>query len=274
VHAIAAAHPASLLPNSDKVSDSITTGSLSVIYALSDNNEIYASIGQGFHSNDARGVTSTIDPVSAEALTPADPLVDSLGSEIGMRVFLTDRLNLSAALWQLDIDSELIFVGDAGNTEDTGRGSERKGIELTGYYQLNQNWSLDAEYAWTDSSYRHRENGSDEIPGALSNVFSGGISMNLDDRIQASLRIRHFEDYPLDEGQRADGSTLLNMRLIYTVSSQLSITADMLNLFDSTDHDVEYFYESQLRTESVPVADFHYHVFEPRSLRVYATYRF
>lgn len=274
VQAIAAADPVSLIPNSGAASDTITTGSLSVIYAPSDHNEIYASIGQGFHSNDARGVTSTIDPVSAEALAPADPLVDSLGSEIGLRVFVTDRLNLSAALWQLDIDSELIFVGDAGNTEDTGRGSERNGLEVTGYYQINPSWSLDAEYAWSDSRYRHEENGIDDIPGALNNVFSGGISMNLDDRFQASLRIRHFENYPLDEGKRADGSTLVNMRLMYNVNSQLSITADVLNLFDSTDHDVEYFYESQLRAESAPVADFHYHVFEPRSLRVYATYRF
>ena len=44
---------------------------------------------------------------------------------------------------------------------------------------------------------------------------------------------------------------------------------NFLNLLDSDDHDIDYFYESQLRGESEPVADLHYHVMEPRTLRLY-----
>ena len=74
--------------------------------------------------------------------------------------------------------------------------------------------------------------------------------------------------------ETAEGSTLFNLRLIYAPTSQFSVTADLLNLFDSNDRDVEYFYESQLINETAPVGNHHYHVFEPRSLRVYFNYSF
>jgi outer membrane receptor protein involved in Fe transport len=250
------------------------TASLSLIYKLDESREIYASIGQGFHSNDARGTTIRFDPVSGDAVLPVDPLVDTLGSEIGFRAFLTERLNASVALWFLDIDSELIFVGDAGNTEDTGFGSERKGVEITSYFQLNNSISVDMEYSWADSRFTRKVNGFDAVPGALSDVVSGGISLSLSDNMQAALRIRYFDDYDLDEGEIAEGSTLFNLRLTYAPTSQFSVTADVLNLFDSNDRDVEYFYESQLINETAPVGDHHYHVFEPRSLRVYFNYSF
>jgi len=274
VTAIEAADISTLRPNSGAQSDDIVTPSVSLIYTLSESSEFYVSVGQGFHSNDARGTTIRFDPVSGETAAPVDPLVDTLGSEIGFRTFLTDRLNASIALWQLDIDSELIFVGDAGNTEDTGLGSERKGVEITTFFQLSNALSVDMEYSWADSRFTRKIAGLDEVPGALNNVFSGGLSLSLGDKLQGALRIRHFDDYALDEGQRAEGSTLLNLRLTYSPTSKFSITADLLNLLDSNDRDIEYFYESQLANETVPVGDHHYHVFEPRSLRVYFNYRF
>jgi len=274
VKALEAGDISTLQPNSGDASEDLMTASLSVIYALNASNEIYASIGQGFHSNDARGTTVQFDPVSAAPIPSVDPLVDSLGAEIGLRTFLTDRLNASIALWQLDIDSELLFVGDAGNTEDTEEGSTRHGIELTGYYQVNDLLSVDVEYSRADSRFTRKTNGLDEIPGALSNVFSGGVSLHLGENLQGAIRLRYFDDYALDDGERADGSTLMNLRLSYTPTPRFSVTADVLNLLDSTDHDIEYFYESQLPGETAPVADHHFHIFEPRSVRVYLTYRF
>ncbi|MEX0962825.1 MAG: TonB-dependent receptor [Pseudohongiellaceae bacterium] len=274
VDALEAGDLSTLAPNSGNASDDIITSSFSLIYTLNPNYEIYASIGQGFHSNDARGTTIQLDPATGDLIEAVDPLVDSLGSEIGLRTFISDRLNASVALWQLDIDSELLFVGDAGNTEDTGVGSNRKGLELTSYYQLNELLSLDLEYSWAESRFNRKVDGIDEVPGALSNVFSGGATLSLRNNLKAALRVRHFGDYALDAGEEADGSTMVNLRVSYTPTPNLSITADMLNLLDSSDHDIEYFYESQLAGEPAPVADHHYHVFEPRSLRVYFNYRF
>ena len=51
--------------------------------------------------------------------------------------------------------------------------------------------------------------------------------------------------------------------------------ADVLNLLDSNDHDVDYFYASRLSGEPPGgVEDIHYHVFEPRQVRAYVSFSF
>ena len=48
-----------------------------------------------------------------------------------------------------------------------------------------------------------------------------------------------------------------------------ALRADVLNLFDSDDRDIEYFYASRLAGEPLEgVEDRHFHRFEPRQLRV------
>lgn len=63
-----------------------------------------ASGGLGFHSNDARGVTISVDPVSGEPIDPVDPLVRSAGREIGFRTIWLDDWNASLATWSLEAD--------------------------------------------------------------------------------------------------------------------------------------------------------------------------
>lgn len=274
VQALNAGDPTTLSANTGETTDDIVTSNLSLIYTFNANSEVYASIGEGFHGNDARGTTIRRDPVSGELVQAVDPLVPTLGSELGVRFFFSDQLNASIALWQLDIDSELIFVGDAGNTEDTGVGSERQGVEVTSYYQMNDKLSFDVEYSYTDAQYERPVDGLTDIGGALEHVFSGGIHYRPTTQIDAHLRVRHFGDFPLDGGVQAEGSTMMNLRLGYQATENLHLNLDLLNILDSNDHDVEYFYESQLPWETMPVEDRHYHVFEPRSFRLYATYRF
>lgn len=274
VKALAAADPTTLGPNSGSADDDIVTASLSLAYAMNENHELYAGIGQGFHSNDARGTTIALDPLSADPVLPVDPLVDTLGAELGYRAFFSDRLNASLALWRLNIDSELLFVGDAGNTEDTGMASRRHGVELTAYYQLNDTWNFDFEYSHTNARFKRPVDGSRAIAGALEDVFSGGINFQPGERFNAYLRFRHFGEFPLDGGATADGSSMVNLRLSYQATPRLLLTLDTLNLLDSDDHDVEYFYESQLPGDLSPVEDNHYHVFEPRSFRLYLNYQF
>lgn len=268
----------SLLVNGGKADADIITASVGAIYTFSPEIEIYGNIGQGFHSNDARGATIALDPVTGDPQELADPLVDTLGYEFGVRAFLNDSLNLSMALWSLDIDSELVFVGDTGTTEDTGVGSKRKGLELTAYYYLNDVWTLDFEYSWSDARFEEKVDGSDLIPGALEHVFSGGVNARFSDRFYSNFRVRHFEDYPLDGGRTAEASTIANLRLAWEFTDKLEVSLDILNLFDSADRDIQYVYESRLQSEFQagldPVEDVHFHIFEPRSYHVNFSYRF
>jgi len=273
VKALDALVPSTLTDNSGKTDDGITTASLHTAYRLGDSQELYASLGSGFHSNDARGTVISRDPTTGAEIEPVDELVPTRGAELGWRVYLTDRLNATVALWQLDIESELVFVGDAGSTEDTGASSEREGLELSAYYQLNNAVGLDFEYAQSKAQFTAPVDGSYDVPGALDRVISAGVNYQPNDRVFTHLRFRHFGDYPLAGGQRAAGSSMTNLRLGYEVSDSIQLSLDLLNLFDSDDHDVEYFYPSQLIGEPGPVDDHHYHVFEPRALRLYLQFQ-
>ncbi len=105
-----------LSANRGDKSDSISSLKASLSYTVGPALELYASAGQGFHSNDARGVIGGVDPSDGSVLAAVDPLVASRGAELGLRAIVANQLNLSLALWWLQLDSELLFVGDAGNT--------------------------------------------------------------------------------------------------------------------------------------------------------------
>ena len=90
--------------------------------------ELFSNFGLGFHSNDARGVTTTIDPKSGRPVSKAPPLVGTRGAEVGVRTEVLPGVQSSLALWRLDLDSELVFTGDAGTTEPS-RASRRQGVE-------------------------------------------------------------------------------------------------------------------------------------------------
>ena len=247
----------------------------SLIYTFNSEWESYLSIGQGLHSNDARGTTATVDPGDGSAISPVDPLVDSLGYEVGLRGFWSDRLNTSIALWDLELDSELLFVGDAGNTE-ASPGSERRGVEISSYYHLTDAWTLDLEYAYTDAKFTDYAPEGNEIPGSIDQVVQAGVSAELDSGWFGSMRVRYFGERPLieDGSVKSDDSTVVNLRAGYRLR-QWTMKVDVLNVLDSNDHDIDYFYASRLPGEpSGGVDDLHFHILEPRTVRLYVGYQF
>ena len=259
--------------NGGKASAQITSPKASLIYTPFDALELNLSHGKGFHSNDARGTTTRIDPVSGEAVDPVTPLVDAIGSEFGVRVFLSDQLNATVSMWQLNIDSELLFVGDAGTTESS-RPSRRQGVELGLYYFAAQRWNLELEANYTQTRFRDADPSGNRIPGAIPLILSAGINGEFDGGYSATARIRHFGRYPLIEDGlvRSAGSTLVNFKLAKTWQ-QFSASLDLLNAFDSKDHDVDYYYASRLPGENAGVDDLHFHIFEPRSIRLTLGYQ-
>ncbi|MEZ5570099.1 MAG: TonB-dependent receptor [Halioglobus sp.] len=261
--------------NSGDTDDAILSPKASLIYRLNDVSEAYLSGGYGFHSNDARGTTITVDPANGEPVEAVDPLVRSRGAELGLKSLIGGSLNTSLALWYLELDSELLFVGDAGNTE-ASRASQRWGIEFNNFWRLNEVWSLEADLAWTDAHFDDNDPAGDEIPGALDFVATGALAARYPGGWFGSLRARYFSDAPLieDGSVESEGSTMVNLALGYGTGSW-QVQLDALNLLDSDDHDIDYFYASRLPGEAAEgIEDIHYHVFEPRQLRLYLSYSF
>jgi outer membrane receptor protein involved in Fe transport len=268
-------HDVDLQANSGQAHDDKFALKGSLIYTFNSQWETYLSAGQGLHSNDARGTVAAVDPGDGASVEPVDPLVDSFGYEVGLRGFWSDRLNTSVALWSLQLDSELLFVGDAGNTE-ASRESERQGVELTAYYRLTDNWTLDMEYAYTDAKFTDSSTEGNHIPGSIEQVVQTGISADFSNGWFGSLRLRYFGERPLieDGSVTSDDSTVVNLRAGYR-TSRWTLKMDLLNVFDSNDHDIDYYYASRLPGEdSGGVEDIHYHVLEPRTVRFYASYHF
>ena len=260
--------------NSGSSSDSIVNPKFSIAYNIDDRWEIYVNYGGGFHSNDVRAAELSVDPVTGLPAEAFDAIVKATGIETGFRAEISERLNFSATIFSLELDSELIFVGDAGTTEPN-EGTERKGVEATFFWRPAEWLVLDVTAAKTDARFSNAPPGEDHIPDAHDVVGSFGATAVLDSGFVASFRVRHFGDAPLveDNSARKDGTTLVNLGLSYPLG-EFELGLDVLNIFDSNGNDIEYFYESRLFDEPAPVEDFHFHPVEPREFRFRVRYTF
>ena len=116
----------------------------------------------------------------------------------------------------MDLDSELVYVGDAGSTE-ASRPSNRKGIEIASYFAPQEWLTFDFDLAFSDARYADADPAGNEIPGALNRVASTGANVNLPSGWFGSLRYRHFGERPLieDNTVRSDPFHSFNLRIGY-----------------------------------------------------------
>jgi outer membrane receptor protein involved in Fe transport len=254
--------------NSGSASDDLVSFKSSLNYLINNSLGAYANWGQSFHSNDTRGVTINVDPVNLTEAERVDLLVKSEGTEIGLRYFDKQNFNISAALWWLTLDSELLFIGDAGNTEASDA-SKRYGLEVSAYYWINERISIDGEVSFTHSRLDINSK-NDYVEGAVPVVASSGINWHVNEQWQSSFRLRHIGKRTLsDDGtERSNPLTVVNSMLSYR-QTHWKVNFELLNIFDSNDHDIDYYYASRLVGEpSEGVEDNHFHPIEPRTARL------
>ena len=227
--------------------------------------EFFFNAGRGMHSNDARGTTITVDPKTGDPADRVPPLVASRGFEVGARTEFLPGLQSSVALWKLDFDSELVYVGDAGATEASAA-STRRGVEF------NNRWTplpwllLDADFAWSHARFVN----GDRIPNSVGRVASVAATVRELGPWSASLQWRYLGAGPLieDNSVRSIPAISANLRLARKLGARAELTVDVFNLTDRQVNDIQYFYESRLPGEADAVADRHVHPAEPRTVRV------
>jgi outer membrane receptor protein involved in Fe transport len=259
----------SLQANSGRTRATLASPKFALILGPWARTEFFLNAGRGFHSNDARGTTARIDPKTGDGVDPVPGLVKARGQELGMRSEWLPGLQSSLALWRLDFDSELVYVGDAGATE-ANRPSKRRGIEWNNRY-IPLPWLLiDADLAWTHARFSDADPAGDRIPNAVDKVASLGLTVRELGPWSASLQWRYLGSAALveDNSVRSQSSLTANLRLSRRFGLKSELTLDVFNLFDRKVNDIEYFYESQLPGETTPVADRHVHPGEPRTVRV------
>jgi len=229
--------------------------------------EIYLNAGHGFHSNDARGVTQAQDP--------ATPLARSRGLELGLRSEAVRGLQTVLAVYRLDFDSELVYLGDAGSTQ-AGRPSRRHGIEFSNYYKPVKWLALDADLAYARGRFRQFAPEGDRIPGAIEGVAQLAAVFTPSGPWSGALRLRWFGPRPLveDNSVRSKASATLNGRLAYKPARRTTIELEGFNLANRQVSAIDYYYASRLKGETAPRADLHFHPIESRSVRLSVTHAF
>ena len=256
--------------NSGGGSDAIVSPKFTAVLGPWAATEIYLNAGMGFHSNDARGAVISVDPASGEPVARVTPLVRARGAELGLRTVRLRGVQSTLALWYLGLDSELLFVGDAGTT-DAGRPSRRAGIEWSSYARLAPWLTVDGDLSFSRARFRDDDPAGSQIPGALDRVISAGVIVEPHRPLFGSVRLRHFGPRPLveDGSVTSKGTSIWNGEIGYRFSRSAQLVVEGFNLFDAQVSDIDYFYTSRLAGEpGEGIADVHTHPALPRSARV------
>ncbi|HET7775038.1 MAG TPA: TonB-dependent receptor, partial [Azospira sp.] len=176
---------------------------------------------------------------------------------------------MSLALWRLDLDSELLFVGDAGTTEPS-RPSRRQGLEWSNYWMPRDWLTLDGDIALSQARFRDDDAAGKHVPGAIERTASVGVAVQDQGPWRGGLRLRYLGPRALveDDSVRSGSSLMVNLNVGYKLAPKSQLTLEVLNLFNRKASDIDYYDESQLRGEAAPVADVHSHPAEPRVWRL------
>ena len=163
--------------NSGSATKFLPSPKASLIFGPWANTEFYAQGGFSFHSNDGRGATQTVEPVSPDNPYPntpvakIPPLVQTKGGEIGVRTVAVPHLQSTLSLWYLHSNSELQQDGDTGGTVASEQSSNRYGVEWANYYTPTEHLALDFDIA--DSRAQFTEIDPDD---AAQSIVNGNVT--------------------------------------------------------------------------------------------------
>ena len=224
--------------------------------------ELFANYGTGFHSNDARAV---VTQPGLTALARADAW------EVGVRTRPLARVELSASYWEIDLASELVFVGDEGTTEARGK-SRRHGVEVAAKAQLLDWLFLNGDVTVSRARFAN----GDEVPLAPRLTARGDLTARLPWGLSASLEMRHLADRFASEDReaKARGYTLFDLTARYRYRA-LEAFVSIENLTNTEWREAQFFFTSRVPGEPAEgVADIHFTPGTPRAVLGGLAWRF
>ena len=269
--------------NSGTATKALPSPKLSLIFGPWANTEFFVQGGFSFHSNDARGATQTVEPVSAAnpfPHTPASPiplLIQTKGAEVGVRTLVVPHLQSTLSFWYLHSNSELLQDGDTGGTSPSEQSSNRYGFEWANYYTPREHLALDFDLADSRALFTAidpddaapNSPGGKYVPEAVGWVIASGATLHDLKGFSASLRLRCFGPrYLTSDGlYQSNLTALVNLRASYKINGAWSISGEVLNLVNRRDSDIDYAYQSRIKPDVAPIFSYVYHPVEPIQVR-------
>jgi outer membrane receptor protein involved in Fe transport len=208
--------------------------------------DLYLNFGLGYHSNDARGVVRNVEPVS--------PLTRATGYEAGARARLFERLDLAVAAFVLDLDSEIVWVGDEGTTEAKGP-TRRLGGELEARLELLPWLFADADVSLTRATFTENPGNAAAVALAPTRIVSGGISARHPDGYFGRLGVFHLGDRAATEDRffTAEGFTRLDATAGYR-HPRFEVALSGQNLTNTSWREAQFANVSRLPNETSPAS--------------------
>jgi hypothetical protein len=216
--------------------------------------EFFANFGTGYHSNDARAVIS--DP-NLTALPTAQ------GYEFGLRSKAIPRTELSLTYWVIDLDSELVFVGDDGTTEARGP-SHLEGIEFAMRVKILEWLTFSGDVTVAKAEFKS----GGAIPLAPLLTSRADLTARLPWGLSSSLAMRFLGDRYADEDrhQTARGYLLVDFTARYRYR-WLEAFVSIENVGNTDYREAQFFFTSRLAGEPAGgVPDIHYTPGNPRTV--------
>ena len=276
--------------NSGASSSGLPSPKLSLVYGPVEKNEFYLQGGYSFHSNDGRGATQTVEPVSADNPSPNTPasripgLIQTRGAEVGWRTEMVPGLRSGVSLWYLHSDSELQLDGDTGGTVASAQPSDRFGVEWANYYTPIPHLVFDLDVAQSRARFSSvdagdaapNSPGGTRVPEAVGLVLAGGVTLQNLNGFSAGLRLRYFgpRDLTSDGEYRSPATLLLNAQAGYQINRRWRVSAELLNLLNRHDHDIDYAYTARTTPGGAPAFQDVFHPVEPFQVRFAVTAHF
>ncbi|WP_340202582.1 TonB-dependent receptor [Ascidiimonas sp. W6] len=233
----------------DAEQQAILSPKLNLLYNPTENLQLFVKSGVGFHSNDARVVTQRLS---------RNTLPKALGLDVGTIWKPSARVVLNTALWYLSLEDELIYVGDAGIVEPSGR-TRRTGIDLGMRYQLSDYLFFDTDAAYAYARSLDAPNGQDYVPLAPNFTWTGGLSLLDYKGFSGGLQYRFLNDRAANEDNSivAEGYFVTDVNLRYQWKNYaLGIAVE--NLFDTKWKETQFATESRLQEETAAVEEIHF----------------
>ena len=268
--------------NSGSASKFLPSPKASFIFGPWSNTEFYVQGGFSFHSNDARGTTQRVEPISPDypfptPSTPIRPLVPTKGAEIGMRTVAIPHLQSTLSVWYLYSASELQQDGDTGGTVASASPSNRYGVEWANYYTPLEHLVLDFDFADSKALFTAIDPddaapgspGGKYVPEAVGLVISSGATVQSYKGLWGSLRLRYFGPRNLtsDAIYRSNSTALLNAEAGYHINDRWRVSAQLFNLLNRYDHDIDYAYTSRITPTAAAEFTDVFHPVEPFQVR-------
>ncbi len=277
--------------NTGAVRAGIVSPKLGIILGPWGATEYFVTVADGYHSNDARGVTRSGQ--NPDAL-PVTPLTRATSAELGVATDPVPAWHTTFDLFLLKLKSELVFDGDAGVTAPSGA-TTREGLEWGNVFHITRWLHADLNAAFSRARFDHNVEPDDlgcgdaaaafpctariaitgrYVPNSPTNVIDAGLTAQHPSGWFGALRARHFGETPLVEDNSASSPayTTVDLQLGYRSGGRWLGAVDVFNVAGVKWNDIEYYYVSRLQNESAPRPDFVVHPGVPRTVRVHFQY--